>query len=470
MSYSRLVVEGLRGFATQQDVELAIPSDQPGSGLTVIVGPNNSGKSTIVEALTAFANNTPPSFMEGKRNKAAGDRIRFEIVEPSGSCFILRTIDAGGSETLWEGALPNARILVLPSRRHFNVHFSKGLYPRNQYAANMGNTPNRGASIDTFGYRLFEIQQNREAFDAVLGRVLSPVPHWVIELASNNQYYLKFTSAGHTHSSEGLGEGFLSLLFIIDALYDSAPGDTIVVDEPELSLHPALQRKLARLFSEYAQTRQIILSTHSPYFLDLEALAAGGRVVRVHISESGSTISELSTGTGTHLSKLLADLNNPHVLGLDAKEAFFLDDGAVLVEGQDDVVHYRRIARELGIDVPGSFFGWGVGGADKMRLLAQALKELGFTRVAGILDSDRAELAVALGKEFPDYRFASISAKDVRTKPATPAREEVRGLLDADFKLRREHTEETRQMLKRMAKYLSPPAPRRERLSPVDTA
>jgi hypothetical protein len=38
-----------------------------------------------------------------------------------------------------------------------------------------------------------------------------------------------------------------------------------------------------------------------------------------------------------------------------------LDDGVILVEGQEDVVYYRKIVQQLGIDMSGSFAGWGVG-------------------------------------------------------------------------------------------------------------
>jgi predicted ATPase len=459
MTYKGLSIEGLRGFATEQSLEFGVPDGQPGSGLTILVGPNNAGKSTIVEALRLFANNQTPSFMEGRRNKAAGDRVRLELTEVPDAHFSLRTIEAGGSETAWDGQPPSAQILVLPSRRHFDVAFSKSEYGRQQYASNMANTLNRGDAINTFGYRLFAIQKNRKAFDVVLCRVLNPVPNWVIELASNNQYYLKFTSAGQTHSSEGLGEGFLSLFFIIDALYDSQEGDTIVIDEPELSLHPALQRRLARLLFEYSATRQIIVATHSPYFLDLEAITTGARIMRVHFMTSGSTISQLSSATGKRLAQLLADLKNPHVLGLDAREAFFLDDGAVLVEGQDDVIHYRRIATALGVDIRGSFFGWGVGGADKMRLLATTLRELGFAKVVGIVDADRAALAKELSTEFPLYRFEAIAAKDVRTKAARPAADKVPGLLDEEGKLRPEYLDSTTRILNDAAAYLTPSAP-----------
>ncbi len=55
VSIKAIEIYGFRGFAAKQRVELALPNGKPGSGLTLIVGPNNSGKSTVVEALRFIA-------------------------------------------------------------------------------------------------------------------------------------------------------------------------------------------------------------------------------------------------------------------------------------------------------------------------------------------------------------------------------------------------------------------------------
>ena len=149
----------------------------------------------------------------------------------------------------------------------------------------------------------------------------------------------------------------MNLFFIVDALYDSDAGGTIVIDEPELSLHPAYQRKLAELITEYAATRQIILATHSPYFVNLGALENGATIARAHLRGGQSQLSQLAEPTARHIRGLLADVNNPHVLGLNAQEVFFLEDQVILVEGPEDVIFYRRVQDDLGISLQGTFFG-----------------------------------------------------------------------------------------------------------------
>jgi hypothetical protein len=371
----------------------------------------------------------------------------------------LRTGSGGGSETEFE---PNhrpewlRRILVLPSRRHFSPYFNRSTATREDYITS--NTAiARGEPIHHFGARLFQIQQNgRAAFDAVLGKVLQPIPAWTIDQNDAGHYYLKLSANDAHHSSEGMGEGLVSLLFIIDGLYDSNPGDVVVIDEPELSLHPSLQRKLALLLSAYSSDRQIIVATHSPYFADFQDISNGAQLSRVHVSAGGSVVNSLMPETAEKLSCLLHNDNNPHVLGLDAREVFFLEDNILLTEGQEDVVFYRRVAEKLNIDLNGAFFGWGVGGADNMHLIASLLKDLGFMRVGGLLDKNRSNLAEKLRADFPDYWFEVIPANDVRTKRPTKGRDEVVGLLDERGDVRPEFAEEARVVLQTMARATDP--------------
>ncbi|WP_342348111.1 AAA family ATPase [uncultured Nitrospira sp.] len=316
--------------------------------------------------------------------------------------------------------------------------------------------PFRSNSIDQFASRLFRAQNNRQEFDQLLGRVLFPVPKWNIEQADTGQYYLKYDAGGMHHNSEGLGDGLISLLFIVDALYDSGDNDMIVIDEPELSLHPSLQRKLSSLLIEYSSIRQIVVATHSPYFLELPTLEAGARVARVHQTTAGSVISELTVETGKSFQGFLNDTHNPHVWGLNAKEVFFLDDGIILVEGQDDVIHYPRLAIKLGIQFQGTFFGWGVGGAQKMKLIAKTLKELGFQKVAGILDRNCDQISKELQKEFPDYSFFTIPANDVRTKKASPAKPEIIGLTDEYENIRPEYSESFKKLVQKINSIVAP--------------
>jgi predicted ATPase len=62
--------------------------------------------------------------------------------------------------------------------------------------------------------------------------------------------------------------GSRQLLAIITQIFWSDPGDVIVIEEPEISLHPESQVLLQEMFAEAVRDgKQIIFSTHSPFLV-----------------------------------------------------------------------------------------------------------------------------------------------------------------------------------------------------------
>ncbi len=434
---------------------VAQPNGKLGSGLSIIAGPNNAGKSIIIEALRAMqAAGGDRSFPERSRNVAAGSRIDISLHYGDGLAQTLRTISGGGSETEWlhEGSFTPTNILVVASRRAFQAQFAKSNTERSSYMHQTAGSGSRALTQDSFAGRLFQIQRNRVGFDAVLARVMPKIPKWYIEQGTNG-YFLRVECAAGYHDSEGLGDGITSLFVIIDALYDSQPGQLIAIDEPELSLHPALQRRLAGLLFEYASDRQIVIATHSPYFVEPKLLGNGARITRVSTSSEGTALNQLSETTGLEIARLSDDLNNPHALGLNAREAFFQEDGVLLLEGQEDVQLLKRVEDQVGIDMSLSPFGWGVGGADKMPIIVKMFKELGYKKVLGILDANKSDIATELSREYSGYWFGVLAADDIRSKKARnmPI---VKGLLDESYVLRPEFVDLTRKLLSDACTYL----------------
>jgi hypothetical protein len=317
----------------------------------------------------------------------------------------------------------------------------------------MSGSGTRPLTQEGFGARLFQIQVNKTGFERMLGRVMPVVPDWYIEQGTNG-YFVRIQRGAGYHDSEGLGDGITSLFVLVDALYDSAPGDLIAVDEPELSLHPTLQQRLAALISDLSSDRQIILATHSAYFVDPALLANGARVARAFLRPTGSRLSQLSDETGRALSALTIDLNNPHTLGPVAREAFFQDDEILLLEGQEDVQLLTRIQEQVGVTLKSSTFGWGVGGAEKMPLITRMFEELGYEHVAGILDADKSEVQKQLQRDFPKYWFGILPADDIRTKPARTSPGKL-GLLDEKYMIRPEMRDATMSLLNSLNGYFS---------------
>jgi predicted ATPase len=242
MALTRIEIHGYRGFRERGILDFAVPNGNAGSGLTVLTGPNNAGKSCILECLRARAGGEV-SFTAGTRN---GD---IELVEIkyviNGKEETLESITKGSSETSKAGIDEKFHVFVLPSRRAFNPYFSKAAWSREQYVQNSGLPPQRSSVLNGFEYRLFNTIKNPGSFNSILSEVLGFEPEWTIDRADQTgQYFLKFFNGKHSHSSDGMGEGIISIFSIVDSIYDSKPGDVVVIDEPELSLHPSLQNEL----------------------------------------------------------------------------------------------------------------------------------------------------------------------------------------------------------------------------------
>jgi predicted ATPase len=67
----------------------------------------------------------------------------------------------------------------------------------------------------------------------------------------------------------------------------AAPAPLTAIDEPELGLHPAMLPIVAEYAVAAADTAQIILTTHSPQFLD--AFTDTQPTITVALSEQGET-------------------------------------------------------------------------------------------------------------------------------------------------------------------------------------
>ncbi|MFI9414931.1 ATP-dependent nuclease [Nocardia gamkensis] len=457
MAFSHLDVHGLRSFASKQTLQFSKPTGAPGSGLTIIVGPNNSGKSTIIDAVRILLSRSIPSINESERNYHSGGLVQIALIEDS-KMYAGFAMDANdpskGHQTRHGG-----NFFVVPSRRAFDAFLSSGvttIAPRDQYTT-LRDQSGRPEADSYFAGRLNAIwtsPEKRSKFQEILHRIVDNPPEWTIDRSPQGTPYVKVKGNGFFYNSNGLGEGLISLLYIVDSIYDSQPGELIVIDEPELSLHPQQQRRLRSVLSEFSSDRQICYATHSPYFISWEDIAAGATIARVMKDDSGNGIIHQATrATLDGLAKLVGNRFNPHILGTNANEVFFLSDQVVVPEGQEDVVYFKLLSQKLGYTHDWSFFGWGAGGADNVEKIVKLLQELGYRRVVGILDNDKKEISERLQAIFPDYLFVAIPADDIRTKEerTIPFK---KGLFDEKTNIRSEYIDDTKILLERVDDYL----------------
>ena len=476
---SSIKIKGFRGFAEKQELKLAKPHEgKRGSGLTVIVGPNNGGKSTIIESFKLMSSGTDISFAEGQRNKEAGDAV--EIVLSSyneGPTYSLRTISAGGHKAkrdpaLQAGKKPEPLITVLPSRRFFNPYEKEASHGAGDTIVTRPDSitlNTRGKPINADDNELFKIVEDSTLyaeFNNLLTQILGYKLDWTVDLSNTGEYYIKINNNGF-HDSDGLGEGLVSLLFLVEALLNQSPNKLLVIDEPELSLHPQLQRNLLNLILEKSKESQIVCATHSPEMVSINAIINGGTLARVVNPGDGSKIYQLNEESIDCLRKFEGDLFNPHVLGYDARSCFFEDDKLVVVEGQEDVTFLKKALKDLGINKKIHFFGFGAGGAEKIIRIITILKSLGFAKVCCLYDGDKKSVKERVEDKFPKYKFELLIADDIRDKEChfynkcetlkdgdeCKSCRPKRGIFDTENRIKEEYKEEFKSLLNRIADF-----------------
>jgi energy-coupling factor transporter ATP-binding protein EcfA2 len=428
MSFLRSVhIVGFRGFEEPAEIELAVPDGKTeGSGLTVLVGPNNSGKSSVLEALSLLHNtNTPVELTENRRTRNYWEHTSVRFAFSGGSSATARTRQPGGNTMQWSwenvgaGGPSHSPVFGVPAiRPPSSASLPAQGMQRAQYSQGL-LADFRSAHNSYFAGRLRAAHDSAEKFTRVVERILGIRTRWVIDSTNRQQgtLELRFQSpSGAPHSQESVGDGLARAIMLADSLYDSPKGDLVLIDEPELSLHPAAARRVAKLIAESARERQIVVATHSPAFIEWRWLRSGARLARLFTDARAIRVAALQPGVLEMISGLTVGRANLHVLGTDAKQSLFQDERLIVCEGQEDVWGYQRLSDELGIPLAGSFFGWGAAGAGKMRLVCLLLAALKFRDVVGVLDRGQERILGSLREEFPAFRFVESPLDDIRSK------------------------------------------------------
>lgn len=252
-----------------------------------------------------------------------------------------------------------------------------------------------------------------------------------------------------------MGEGIVSLLFIVDALFEAKPDELIVIDEPELSLHPQLQIRLLNEILELTKSVQVVISTHSANMVSVEAAINKGEIARVFERENSSVIACIDDVCREYFASYNSNIYNPHTIGIDARSCFFAEDGFIITEGQEDVLLLPKILKQLDLPNDIAFWGFGAGGASSITQIAYILKCLGFSYIGALFDGDKKDDYNKFLKDYSSigYKAWIIPADDIRDKPALN-RDFKSGLLDSKNIIKPEYNnEELKQMLDEMIQF-----------------
>ncbi|MBX9792086.1 MAG: AAA family ATPase [Pirellulales bacterium] len=108
------------------------------------------------------------------------------------------------------------------------------------------------------------------------------------------QLRIRWKSLNREQSAADLSDGTLRFLFLLAVLANPSPPSLIAIDEPESGLHPSMLPIVAEYARDAATRSQVILTTHSPEFLD--AFGDNPPTTTVLERQQGQTIMRVISG------------------------------------------------------------------------------------------------------------------------------------------------------------------------------
>jgi predicted ATP-dependent endonuclease of OLD family len=462
MLLKTLQLQNYKGFGSRQKIEFAEPGST-GSGLTIIVGPNNGGKSTILRAIRQLASGEEVFVLgaDDRRNEPT----RLQLTGSADDDFEIVVEGRGASARLaksgsWKSGL-DTDLHYVPSRRPWTDKFHT---PPSQFNAKKlhetglyHNSKQQEFYIDNqFGGSIAQIEINPEAkrgYTALLSRLEPTITDWTID--NREMDFISFTSvSGTAHRCGLVGEGVANIFRLAFALYDFKAGEVLLLDEPELSLHPQAQKRLYEELRQRAAIGQIVVSTHSPYFVSWKDIQSGAKIYRANlVPNDGTSLTTPQPQTIRQIAKVADEKKNRKLYDVVAKEIFF-SLGCLFVEGQEDAhiisayVDEKSIA---GIEI----FGYGSGGASLIGSWLSLALDLGI-KAAAIFDGDeqgaaafkRCSIKFSFKKDRVLLRM--LPTPDIRNKPEM----NKEGVFDEDWKLNEKYSKEWEHLMDEVATFL----------------
>lgn len=145
----------------------------------------------------------------------------------------------------------------------------------------------------------------------------------------------KILAGAEYEMKESECHGLKELITLLAFLYDD-DFNALIIDEPELHLHPQFQtfllaeiRKMAGDPRTEPGTKVFFLITHSPYLLDFRIIDDLRQCLIFHASEAPTCIDDLNVQDEYSLKRLLPRLNTHH-------KQFFFAHRPIFVEGHTD--------------------------------------------------------------------------------------------------------------------------------------
>jgi predicted ATP-dependent endonuclease of OLD family len=412
----RLKIAHYRGFYREQDIVFAIPDgNKPGSGLTLVVGPNNAGKTTLLECLLVSANTDQKKFEKSERHADSSPKITIESTDRT----VVYTNVEGGSQVRQDGEC-STLFEMIPSRRYWNSESNADWDMKTLQTQSAAHSLRNAGPLETAAVLkgINRDAKKKKELNDLLSSMIPNFSDWTIESDSGD--FVEYRTATARHKVSFSGDGTISVFRICAHLVSDDKSRVLIIDEPELSLHPAAQKVLSRILSSSSKTQQIIVCTHSPHFANWEDFSNGAHFIRLNKSAEQECYASMLDNRKSYaefISNNLYEWQKPQLLDYVAKEILFAE-AILIVEGQQDVGVIRKWLRESNTQLNADIFGYGAAGYRNIRLFLQVAKDLGIRKAAALYDNgcDSAKESHEVQGQYPDYKILTLPTDDILDK------------------------------------------------------
>ncbi|MDI9408211.1 MAG: AAA family ATPase [Candidatus Pacebacteria bacterium] len=356
----------------------------PVSPITIIIGPNNSGKSTALYELPRIQFNQNKilmtnfdclidfeSILFGQKNNFYSQKESFD---GGAKRIILKS--KNNEDIQWEVTYHPS---VFDTQGMSDIMAAEKLMKSNGQLNNIINqqlkllnsqerltiiSQQRIEILNNFPSSVFnKLHRDTAAYEKVREIIYTEFGNWpslCFVIDNNANFELKFTSQKPPIDLEFLykndAQQFFKNAISISQMSDGVKSYTgmilstyagneklLLIDEPEAFLHPSLAQKLGKEFGKATKTelKQFICATHSPFFL-MGCLQSGVEVtvIRLTYKEEVATARHLNS---TDLKKLMT---NPMLRSTGMLNGLFYEN-VVITEADSDRAFYEEINHRL---------------------------------------------------------------------------------------------------------------------------
>ena len=282
------------------------------SGLTILVGTNASGKTQTLKKIRDIM-----------KSELGGNKVRY---------------------------LSSNRIGNMEQYRSKTNQYS---YTIDDYTLGDQATKRARLQIETASGDFFAMDERKDVFIKVSERlsVLFNRNIFIRWDAGHMKVFFEKTDSEQEYSVAAEASGLVNVISILAALFDEVV-EVLLIDEPEVSLHPQLQSYLLREMKSAAKryNKTIIISTHSAEMIELNTA-----------SELCNFVFFRKDALPKQISPDTPELNNVKLkefllrMSLIYSEGFFAKK-VMLIEGSSDMILCRYLCNRLNLnlDVAGS--------------------------------------------------------------------------------------------------------------------